>query len=52
MIPIVRPALLVESVALIPCGAVLRPGTHADPAKLPFALLARHVADCQLAPSE
>lgn len=37
--------LLVEAVALVPAGTVLRPWAHAHPAELAAALLAGHMAD-------
>ena len=36
-------ARLLETVAVVPRGAVLRPGAHADPAELVLALAACHV---------
>lgn len=36
-------ARLLKTVAVVPRGAVLRPGTHANPAELVFTLAARHM---------
>lgn len=42
-IPSIDTALFVESIALIPASSMLRPWSHAHPAKLPFTFLACHV---------
>lgn len=39
----VRAAVLLETVAVVPARAVLRPRAHANPAELVLALAARHV---------
>lgn len=40
--------LFVESVTIVPLGTMFCPRSHADPAELPLALLAGHVAESQL----